>query len=95
MDITEDYDDLPILHKKDVYFIQPFIAGGFRIAELESLNFIRKSIQPVTLADLVFADRNRISHQLYDAVECNGLHKDLRWRKVPTKEEMSSSLIIL
>ena len=85
LDITENYDGLPILHKKDVFLMQAFVAGRFRNAELKSLNFVRKSMQAVTLADIATAKRNRISHQSYKEVESNDLHKDLQWPKVPTK----------
>ena len=95
LDITEDYDDLPILHKKDEYLMQAFVAGGFRNAELKTLNFVRKSIQIVSLANIATVDRNRISYQSYEGVESNGLCKDLRWPKVLTKEEIHPSFIIL
>ena len=62
LEITKDHDGLPILRKKDVYLMQAFVDGGFRNAELKSLNFVRKSIQAVTLADIATADGNRISY---------------------------------
>ena len=62
LEITENYDNLPILHKKDVYLMQAFVDGGFRNTELKSLNFVRKSIKNVILADIATADRNSISH---------------------------------
>ena len=75
--ITKDYEDLPILHMKDVYLMKAFVNGGFRNVELKALNFVRKFIQAVTLADLATADGNRISQQSYDTVESNGLREDL------------------
>ena len=45
LEIMEDYADLLILCDKDEYPMQAyFVAGGFRNAELKSLNFIRKFI---------------------------------------------------
>ena len=94
LEITKDYDDLPILRKKDVYLLQAFVKNGFRNTDLKSLNFVRKFIQAVTLADIVTTDGNRISHLSYDAVEkSNGLHKELRWPKVP--DELPPSFITL
>ena len=78
LEITEDYDDLPILRKRDAYLMQAFFNGKSRNAELKYLNFVRKSIQAATLADIVTADGNRISRQSYNAVESNGLARDLQ-----------------
>ena len=69
LNITKDYNDLPILHKKDVYLMQAFNVGGFRNAELISLNFVRKSIREVTLANIATSAKNCISLQSYNAVE--------------------------
>ena len=90
--ITEDYKELLILCDKDEYLMQAFIAGGFKNAELKSLNFFRKFIQAVTLADIITADGNRISFKSYKGVESNGLHKDLMWPKVPTTKRNTSSI---
>ena len=62
LEITKDYEDLPVLRKKDVYFMQAFVNNGFRNADLKSLNFVRKFIQAVTLADIATAGSNLISH---------------------------------
>ena len=78
LDITKDYDDLPLLCNKDVYIIQAFVNNGFKNADLKALNFVRKFIQAVTLADIATVDGHRISHWSYDAVESKRLHKELR-----------------
>ena len=62
LEITKDYNALPILRKKDAYLMQAFVDGGVRNAELKSLKFVRKSIQAVTLADIETNYRKRISH---------------------------------
>ena len=63
LDITEDYEDLLILCNKDEYLMRAFVADSFRNAELKSLNFVRKFLQAVTLADIATADKKRISFQ--------------------------------
>ena len=68
LDITEDYDDLPLLRQKDEYLMIVFVEGDFRNADLKALNFVRKSLQAVTLADISTADGTRISIQAYDIV---------------------------
>ena len=95
LDVTEDYQDMPILRETDVYLMEAFVEGGFRNADLKSLNFVRKYLQAVTLADIATADGRRISHHSYKGFEGNGLHKDLVWPKVPTKEQMPKSFITL
>ena len=85
LDITKDYDNLLLLRNKDVYIMHAFVNKGFKNADLKALNFVRKFIQAVTLADIATTDGHRISHQSYDAIESNGLRKELRWSKVPEK----------
>ena len=62
LDVTEDYDDLPLLRNKDVYIMQAFVDKGFKNADLKALNFVQKFIQAVTLADIATTDGHRISH---------------------------------
>ena len=63
--------------------MQAFVNNGFKNADLKALNYVRKFIQSVTLADIANTDGRRISHRSYDAVESNRLRKELRWPKVP------------
>ena len=95
LDIQEDYNDLPVLREKDKYLMKAFVEGGFRNADLKSLNFVRKFIQAVTLVDIAIADGSRISFQSYEEIESNGLRKDLNWPKVPTREQMPPAFITL
>ena len=73
LEITEDYDDLPLLRQKDEYLMIGIVGGGFRNADLKALNFIRKFLQAVTLANISTADGIRISIQAYDVIVGNGL----------------------
>ena len=61
LEITEDYDDLLLLRQKDEYLMLAFVEGGFRNADSKALNFVRKFLQAVTLADIATADGTRIS----------------------------------
>ena len=91
--ITEDYEDLPVLRERDKYLTKAFADSGFRNADLKSLNFVRKYIQTVTLADIAIMDRSRISYQAYKGIESNNLCKDLTWPKVPMKEQIPTAFI--
>ena len=51
LDITEDYDDLPLIRQKDECLMIAFVEGGFKNANLKVLHFVRKFLQVVTLAD--------------------------------------------
>ena len=88
LEITEDCDDLHVLRERDVYLMKAFVDGGIQNADLKSLNFVRKYLKAVTLADIVTADGRRISHHSYEEMESNDLHKDLIWPKVPMKDQM-------
>ena len=72
-----------------------FVEGGFKNADLKSLNFVRKFFQEVTLANMSTADSTRIPIQAYDVVSSNGLRKGIKWSKAPTKEEIPASFITL
>ena len=78
LDFIEDYDDLPLLRNKDVDIMQAFVNKGFKNADLKALNFVRKFIQAVSVTDIATTDGHRISHRSYDAIESNGLRKELR-----------------
>ena len=95
LEITEDYEDLPVLREKDEYLMNAFVAGGYQNVDLKLLNFVWKFIQAVILAEIAIADGSRISYQSYEGIESNGLRKDLTWPKVPTKEQMPTAFITL
>ena len=65
--------------------MQAFVDNGFKNTDLKFLNFVRKFIQTVTLADIATIDGDRFSQRSYEAVEINGLRKELYWPKVPDK----------
>ena len=67
--ITKDYQDLPVLRERDVYLMKAFVAGGYQTADLKLLNFVRKFIQAVTLADIAIADGSRICYQSYKEID--------------------------
>ena len=63
LDIMEDYKDVPLLRKKDEYLMMAFVKGDFRNADLKVLNYVRKFLKAITLADISTADGSRISFQ--------------------------------
>ena len=95
LDVTEDYQDMPILCEKDAYLMEAFVNGGFRNANFKALNFVWKYLQAVTLSDIATANGRHISHYSYEGLEGNGLRKDLVWPKVPTKDQIPQSFTTL
>ena len=73
LDITEDYNDVPLLQQKDEYLMMAFVKGGFRNTDLKVLNYVRKFLKAITLADTATADGSRISFQSFNIIEGNGL----------------------
>ena len=73
-DISEDYPDLVLLRVNDVFLIQAFVDARFRGADLKILNFVRKHIETISIADIASIDGHRISHQAFEALASNGLH---------------------
>ena len=53
-----------------------FVDTEFRGVDLKSLNFGRKYIHAVSLADIASIDGHRISHQAFEAIANNGLRND-------------------
>ena len=85
-EFTKDYKDLPVLRKKDEYLTKAFVAGGYQNTDLKSLNFVRKFIQAVTLADISIADGSRISFQSYEGIESRTLQMgnySAKWELFP------------
>jgi hypothetical protein len=53
IEIIEDYPQLPLLCQDDQYLMQGFIDAGYRKLDLKILNFMRMSLQAVTVADII------------------------------------------
>ena len=62
LEITEDYEDLPLLWSKDVYLMKAFVDHGYKEEDLKQLNFVRKYIRTMSLADTTTVDRHRVMH---------------------------------
>ena len=93
LDICEVYPDLEPLRVNDVLLMQCFVDLGFKGADLKSLNFTRKYIEVITLADIATVDGHRVSQQAFEAISSNGLRCDIKWPKaVP---ELSPAAVIL
>ena len=73
LDISEDYPDLDLLRVDDVFLTQTFVDAGSRGVDLKSLNFVRKYIQAISLADIASIDGHRISNQAFEACSSNCL----------------------
>ena len=60
LDLREDYPDLQSLRVNDVFLMQSFVDSGFRGADLKSLNFTRKNLEAITLADIGWGCKSKI-----------------------------------
>ena len=67
LDMTEDYVDLTLLQEKDMYLMQAFDDSRYKSSDLKYLNFVRKCIQVVVLADITTVKVPRISQQVFEA----------------------------
>ena len=81
LDICEDYPNLQPLCLNDVFLMQSFVDSGFRGADLKSLNFTRKFLEAITLADIATVDGRRITQQAFEAIASNGLRGETNWPK--------------
>ena len=76
--ITEDYKDVPLLRQKDEYLMMAFVKGGFWNADLKVLNYVRKFLKAITLVDIATVDGSKISFQLFNIIEGNGLQLGIK-----------------
>ena len=83
MDVTEDYEDLLLLQSKDVYLMQAFVDHSYKEEDLKQLNFVRKYIRAVSLADITTVDGHRIMYQAFEAQSSNSLCNDIIWSRSP------------
>ena len=79
--MSDDYQDLHLLQIKHIYLLQAFIDSGFRGMDLNSLNFVCKYIQTLTLADIATVNGHMISHQSFESQASNGLCDNTGWPK--------------
>ena len=81
LDLCEDYPDLHPLRVNDVFLMQSFVDSGFRGADLKSLNFTRKYLEAIILADIATVDGRRITQQAFEAMASNGLRGETTFSK--------------
>ena len=61
-----------------------FVNEGYCGKDLTQLNYVRKYLRAVTLADITTVDGNKIAHLAFDCKEGNGLREDIEWPRVPS-----------
>ena len=93
LDLREDYPDLQPLRVNDVFLMQSFVDSGFRGADLKSLNFTRKNLEAITLADIATVDGRRITQQAFEAITGNGLRGATTFSKAVPR--LSSAAVLL
>ena len=81
LDLCEDYLDLQTLRVNDMFLTQSFVDSGFRGADLKSLNFTRKFLEAISLADVATVDGCRITQQAFTASAGNGLRGETTFSK--------------
>ena len=81
LDLCEDYPDLQPLRVNDVFLMQLFVDSGFRGANLKSLNFTRKLLKAIILADIATVDGHRITQQAFEAIVSNGMRGETNFSK--------------
>ena len=58
--------------------------SGHSRADLKKLNYVRKYLKVVTLADITTSDGKKLSHESYLCERGKGLRNDLKWPRVPS-----------
>ena len=84
VEIVEDYPSLPTLRVGDKFLMKCFMESGYSGADLKKLNYVRKFLKVVTVADIATSDGKRISHEAYLCQCGNGLRNDIEWPRVPS-----------
>ena len=63
--------------------MQAFVDYGYKEEDLKQLNFVRKYIRAVSLADITTIDGHRVTHQAFQARSSNGLRDNIIWPQSP------------
>ena len=79
MDITEDYEDLPLLWKKDVYLMKAFVDHSYNEEDLKQLNFVRKGKRAVSRTDITTVDGHRVTQQAFKPRSSKSLRNNIFW----------------
>jgi hypothetical protein len=75
-EIEKNYQDLKTLRKKDVYIMQQFVGNGFVGKDLTSLNYVRKYLKAITLADIATSNGESTPYNAFEALKGNALRDD-------------------
>jgi hypothetical protein len=83
IEIEEDYQDLKELQEHAVFIMEQFVERGYVEKDLPSLNYVRKFLKAITLADIAMTNGVYISHNAFEAKSGNRLQEGLGWPWVP------------
>ena len=83
IEITEDYQEIKKLREYDTYIMEQFVKRGFTGKDLTSLNYVRKYLKVVTLADIATTDGTFISKKAFEGIAGNRLRDTLGWPRTP------------
>jgi hypothetical protein len=61
IEIEEDYQDLKKLQKHDVFIMEQLVERGYTGKDLTSLNYVKKFLKAITLADIATTNSVYIS----------------------------------
>jgi hypothetical protein len=83
IEIEEDYKDLKKQRKHDIFIMEQFVEKGYVGKDLTSLNYMRKFLEAITLADIAMTNCAYISHNAFEAKSGNRLREGVGWPRVP------------
>ena len=63
--------------------MRAFVGHGYKEEDLKQLNFVRKYIRAVSLADITTVDGHRVIYQAFEARASNGLRNNIIWPRLP------------
>jgi hypothetical protein len=65
--------------------MQQLVENGSVGKDLTSLNYVRKYLKAITLADIATSNGESISYNAFEALKGNGLRNDLGWPQLPNE----------
>ena len=83
IEIIEDFPDVPLLRKGDLYLMTAFITAGYRDIQLKRLNTMRMAMKVVTVADIATPDGRRITQCALTLKSGNHLRDHYDWPRAP------------
>ena len=83
LELIEDTPSFTTLRHNDSFIMKEFITAGIDKSKLRLLNYMRTSIEAVTLADIATPNGKQITFNAWNLIGSNDLRSEYDWPRKP------------